>query len=284
MKHVINKPAKHYSPLRYPGGKASLSDYIGELIEINKINDCIYIEPFAGGAGAALTLLFQEKVDSIVINDLDKNVYSFWWSVLNKNLKFIEMIDKIEISVTEWRKQKEKYHDKYSNMFERGFAFFYLNRTNRSGIMSGGPIGGVNQNGSYSIDARFNKASLIEKVSKILNYKKRIELYNKDGLELISMFDNKKNTFTYLDPPYVVKGNDLYYNHYTLEDHKNLADNLLRKKSNWILSYDNNEVIRRLYKGKRYIEFDINYHADSHRNGNEMLIFSDSLKGLKIER
>lgn len=201
---IINAPSKHYSPLRYPGGKAILSQYIGDLIAKNNVCECIYIEPYAGGAGAALSLLFQEKVDRIVINDLDKAVYSFWWSIIKRNQSFIEKIEKTEISIDEWKKQKEIYHNPKSGTFDLGFSFFYLNRVNRSGIMSGGPIGGVKQEGKWNISARFNKNSLIKRIKNIYLYKDRIDIRNMDGIELIQEYYKNNNCFFYLDPPYVI--------------------------------------------------------------------------------
>lgn len=277
MNVIASSPSKHYSPLRYPGGKAVLAKCIGEIIEKSKICNCEYIEPYAGGAGAALSLLIQEKVDSIVINDIDKSVYSFWWSILNRNRAFISKLENADISIEEWKIQKEIYQNSKTGKFERGFAFFYLNRANRSGIMTGGPIGGIEQNGKWKIDARFNKESLIKRIEDIYLYKNRISITNIDGIELLEKYKSKKNCFFYLDPPYVNKGSDLYYNHYTDLDHKKLAETLNNYTGNWLLSYDNTSLIRKIYSKRRHIYFDINYHADSYRVGKEILIFSDKL-------
>ena len=212
MQEIVKSPSKHYSPLRYPGGKSSLSCFLATLIKNNKIENCTYVEPYAGGAGAALTLLFLEKVDSIIINDLDKAIYSFWKAILNHTDKFVEKIQNVEISIEEWRRQKEIYRNKRSTQLDLGFAAFYLNRTNRSGIIEGGPIGGVNQTGKWLIDARFNKADLIERIKNIASYKSRIKVSNKDGIELLKLLHTNKNYFIYLDPPYYVKGSCLYLN------------------------------------------------------------------------
>ena len=149
---------KNYSPLRYPGGKSKLAPFVSLAIKKANLQNPVYIEPFAGGAGTALELLFNGIVDEIVINDYDKAIYSMWRAILTNTRKFIYFIENTPLNDVEWRKQKKIYttqNKKYS--IELGFATFYLNRTNRSGILSAGPIGGHNQTGNYLIDARFNK-------------------------------------------------------------------------------------------------------------------------------
>ncbi len=276
--NIIKTPSKHYSPLRYPGGKACLSDFISSLISKNEIENCRYFEPFAGGSGAALNLLFNEHVDSIVINDYDKAIYSFWYAVLNETQRFVDTIHKIDLSIKEWRNQKEIYHSNSMNLFDKGFATFYLNRTNRSGILTGGPIGGYGQTGKWKIDARFNKNDLVQRISDIGLYKNRIKILNHDGISLLKDIKYDKNLFIYLDPPYVNKASMLYLNHYSIKDHQALADYLNKKiKLNWLLSYDNVETIRQLYSQRKQIEFNLNYHADRSKQGKELLIFSDNL-------
>jgi DNA adenine methylase len=276
--NIFKSPSKHYSPLRYPGGKACLSDFIGKLIDNNNIENCIYIEPFAGGAGAALNLLFNGYADSIIINDYDIAIYSFWYSVLNDTQKFIDKIAKIPVSIKEWKHQKEIYHSKSSMIFEKGFSAFYLNRTNISGILSAGVIGGIRQEGKWKIDARFNKKNLIIRINKIGLYRNRIKIYNLDGISLLKDIKYKKNIFIYLDPPYVNKASTLYFNHYTIEDHKALSNYLnSHNRLKWLLSYDNVCIIKNLYSKRKIIELSLNYKADKLKEGKELLIFSDRL-------
>ncbi|MBI9056052.1 MAG: DNA adenine methylase [Bacteroidales bacterium] len=275
---IITKPSRYYSPLRYPGGKAGLSKYLSVLLEVNSIHQCRYVEPFAGGAGAALNLLINEDVDSIVINDLDKHIYYFWYSIINNSEDFIERVEAVNLSVEEWVKQKQIFTDPNASIFEKGFATFFLNRTNRSGILNGGPIGGMEQRSEWKIDARFNREGLTERIHKIGLYKNRIHLENKNAFELLSNIDLKNNYFIYLDPPYVNKAKDLYLNHFTKDDHILLASFLNSSKHlKWVLSYDNDEFIKKLYKNRVCKEFNINYSADKVRKGKEIIIFSDNI-------
>ena len=213
-----------------------------------------------------------------MINDLDRSIYAFWWSILKKTDQFIEKISRIKLNMSEWEKQKKIIMNKRSSLFNRGFAAFYLNRTNRSGILEGGPIGGKTQSGKWKIDARFNKATLIDRIQTISRYAKRIDLYNLDGIELLKRIHKKKNIFVYLDPPYFVKGSQLYLNYYNFEDHNKLSQFLNKNtKFNWILTYDEIEEIRKLYQKRKIKSFGLNYSAENHKRGKELIIYSDNL-------
>lgn len=278
MNNIVKSPSKHYSPLRYPGGKSCLSNFLATVIKNNKIADCTYVEPYAGGAGAALSMLFLEQVDNIIINDLDKAIYSFWKAILNHTDAFIEKIETTPINMDEWYIQREIYQSKRSNQLDLGFATFYMNRTNRSGIIEGGPIGGVNQTGKWLIDARFNKPKLIQRIKDIASYKSRIKVTNKDGIDLLKEIHKNKNQFIYLDPPYYIKGSCLYLNHYLQDNHEKLA-NFLNKHNNfyWMLTYDNVPEIKELYTDRQYYDFSLQYHIDLPKLGKEVLVVSDKI-------
>jgi len=269
------------SPLRYPGGKAFLASELERIIGAIDLNKPVYVEPYAGGAGAALFLLFNNRVERIVINDLDKAIYAFWKSATEKSDDFVKKILKTPITIKEWERQKEIYSSPKANMFDRGFATFFLNRTNRSGVMSAGPIGGKKQNGTYKMDARYNKKELIKRIKKVGEYKNQIEVLNEDGISLVKRYIDKKNTFIYLDPPYFKKGALLYLNHYQDADHEELADLLnKKKKSYWVLTYDEVVKIRNLYTARTRKRISLNYrvHDSSKvRHARELMIFSDSI-------
>lgn len=170
----------NYSPLRYPGGKSALYPIISSIIQSIDTKRCIYVEPFAGGANIAWTLLINGVVDYIIINDADKAVYSFWRAITESTHWFIEKIKSVPITVDEWHKQRAILQGAKKYSKELGFAMFFLNRTNRSGILNAGPIGGYDQLGTYKIDCRFNKEVLIERISKIAEHKNNVKIYNQD--------------------------------------------------------------------------------------------------------
>lgn len=192
-----------YSPLRYPGGKSQLYKFVKKMIDENIGEDGIYIEPFAGGAGVAIQLLIQKDVKMIAINDLDKSIHSLWYSILNYPNEFINLIKETTVNIEEWQRQKEIYKEECDNPFslKGGFATFFLNRTNVSGIISGGPIGGAKQTGKYKLDCRFNKQSLIKKITDISSLKDSIILTNMDAeffIDEISFNYPKEKTFIFL--------------------------------------------------------------------------------------
>jgi len=274
-----------YSPLRYPGGKNFLVPELEKIIKLIGINNPIYIEPYAGGAGAALALLFMGRVERIIINDLDEAIFAFWKSVTEKSEQFVRKIIKTPITITEWKKQKEIYLNKNVDLFKKGFATFFLNRTNRSGIMNAGPIGGKNQDGLYKIDARYNKKNLAVRIRKIGRFRDRILVLNEDGIKLTKRYLNKENTFIYLDPPYFKKGAMLYLNHYKEDNHIELAD-LLNTNANdyWVLTYDEVAKIRDLYPNRERKRLALKYNIyDSCRvrEARELMIFSDSVSMIK---
>lgn len=265
------------SPLRYPGGKGKLAPLMKLLIEETHHLGGTYIEPFAGGAGIALDLLENNIVNQIVINDLDKGIYSFWRAILTETDRFLEAIDEIPVDMDEWKKQKQIMLDspnKYS--FELGFATFYMNRTNRSGIINGGVIGGADQTGKWKIDARFNRATLIKRISKIAAQKDRIHLYNKDVDSLITNYLPKyeDNAFIYFDPPYFKKGRQLYLNFFDYSDHVRIEKMIAEKvHCDWVITYDDVPEIASIYADHSLRRFDLNYSAAEKRTASEIIIF-----------
>ncbi|EAA7153591.1 DNA adenine methylase [Salmonella enterica] len=276
-----------YTPLRYPGGKGKLAYYLKGIIKHNSLLDCHYIEPFAGGAGVALELLMQEYVHKVTINDFDPAIYSFWHSILNNCEEFCEKIHQTEVSMNTWYEQKEILSaNSYDDLLSLGFAAFFMNRTNRSGILNAGVIGGKAQAGKWKLDVRFNKEDLVNRIKRIAAYKDRITIQNKDTLDLLIDLSIKshENTLMYLDPPYYVKGQELYRNFYEHQDHVDIKNQLLKMPIlHWIATYDNTEQIKDIYKGQTIIDFDLQYSAQSKRVGSEVIIFSKNLKIPSVE-
>jgi len=272
----------YLSPLRYPGGKRKLENQIINLIQINNYENGIYVEPFAGGAAVALKLLFDGHVKSIHINDLDYSIYCFWKSVTEYNSELIELIYNTPVNTSEWIKQKEiqgKFND--STILELGFSTFYLNRTNVSGIIKGGIIGGLEQKGKYKIDARFNKINLVERIKAIGNYAASIEVTNLCVRELIieKLLHTSEKKFIYFDPPYYEKGPELYRNHLVNEDHLEIAEMIKGIKNHyWVVTYDNVPEINEMYSSVRSKSYSLNYSAGRVSKGKEVMFFSDNLK------
>ena len=269
------------SPLRYPGGKLKVVDYIKRVFEVNDLCDGHYIEPYAGGASVALALLQSEYAHTIHINDIDRSIYAFWHSVLHETDDLCRLITNTPVNMTEWERQKEvqkRKENKDTSLLELGFSTFFLNRTNRSGILSAGVIGGKDQTGNYKIDARYNKTDLIERIENIADYAERITLTNKDAVELIKgMKPTNEPTLCYLDPPYYIKGRDLYLNYYNDDDHRQIARAISAYLGKWLISYDAVDLLKDLYKDYRQCEYYLSYSAGNPSKGKEIMVYSNDL-------
>lgn len=271
-----------YSPLRYPGGKNKLAPFIAKICTDNSITEH-YIEPYAGGAAVALFLLLEGFVKHIIINDSDYSIYAFWHSVLNNSDILCEKIRNTPVTIEEWKKQREVQKDKENcELLELGFSTFFLNRTNRSGIIKGGVIGGNNQSGEYKLDCRYNTEELIKRIERIAKHRENISLYNKDALDLLDMDFihnyNPHNMLIYFDPPYYVKGHYLYTKYYKKNHHKIVCEKIKSLNNiNWIVSYDDAEEIRLLYSDFQKIEYCINHTASSSRKGKELIFLSPNI-------
>lgn len=270
---------KHDSPLRYPGGKASLAAFLGRVIKDNGLAGCPYFEPFAGGAGAALRLLREGTVSNIHLNDLDPRITAFWHSVLNESERFAETILSVPVSVAEWEKQRCVYLSRDTRKpFDLGFATFYLNRCNRSGVLSGAaPIGGYAQAGKWKIDARFGRKGLAKRVAKVAQRRDQIHITNMDAHEFlvksIPRGHKRKHVFVYLDPPYYSNGSRLYLNSYSRKDHNSLARYLQRQNVlMWVMSYDDALFIRNLYETFTIRSLSIRYSLQRRQQVRELLI------------
>jgi DNA adenine methylase len=266
------------SPLRYPGGKNCIFPFVSNLFHENRLIGISYAEPYAGGAGLALRLLFEEYVDHIYINDLDRSIYAFWYAILNHTDAFCRWLEGIDPSMENWYLYKSIQQAPTDHtFFELAKSTFFLNRTNVSGVIKGGVIGGYEQKGKYKIDARFNKKDLVKRIRRIEEFKKRITLSNLDGLAFVRRIDKKtEKIFIYLDPPYYKKGADLYMNFYSEKDHKKLSLNVHKIKKRWMVSYDHHEFILNLYAEKKKILYQLSQSA-SNRIGDEVLIFADQM-------
>ena len=236
------------SPLRYPGGKSSLSRHLAKLIKQNDINDCIYIEPFAGGAGAGINLLLSGIVSRLCLNDADSMIYAFWTACLVNTDVFLKLVMETPINMNEWERQRKILNNssEYS-ILEKGFAAFYMNRTNRSGILDGGPIGGKNQNGKWKIDARFNRKDLCRRISNIAKKANKIEIHGLDAMSFLKHIlpTLGRNTFLF---------------------------HLKKINSKWVMTYDDDPNIRSIYNWCNIKEFNLNYFASKASRGCELFI------------
>jgi DNA adenine methylase len=269
------------SPLRYPGGKACLYDLAVDFLVTNSLHQRCYIEPYSGGCGLALSLLFAGHVSQIHLNDLDRSIWAFWSAVLDHTDEFIDRVASTSVTADEWERQRTLQSQKQTaDVLDLAFSTFFLNRTNRSGIIhSGGMIGGKAQSGTWKLDCRYNKLDLIERIKRVSKYRGRIFAYNENAEVFLAQLGKSipSTGVLYVDPPYFEKGSKLYKNSYRSEDHRRIAELLSRINNPWFLTYDNVPPIRKLYSAFSSVELDIGYSVQTKRRGSEILVVSEGL-------
>lgn len=275
-----NRPA---SPLRYPGGKQCLAGFIQKLLAENGMLGCTYAEPYAGGAGLAMRLLLDGVVERAILNDKCPMVTAFWHTLFEHTDTLLQKISDTPVTLDTWKITREiTQRPAEYNREEVAFALFFQNRTNFSGVINGGLIGGKEQKGRYKIDARYPKERLLALIETLAEHKEQVEIHNADALDFMksSILPLGKECFTYCDPPYFEKGQALYLNAYTHDDHAAVADFLKScpRSMRWIVSYDNAPEIVQLYKGRRIFSFDLPYSANVVRRGKELLILGQHVR------
>jgi DNA adenine methylase len=269
------------SPLRYPGGKAPLADFFENAIGALGLMKPTYVEPYAGGAGAGLDLLYRGVVGHVVINDLDLSIYSCWDSMLHETEEFLRRLEKTPLDVDEWKRQREVYRRRDEKGLDRrdlGFATFYLNRTNRSGVLRGGIIGGLGQAGAYKLDARYNKETLRSRIEQLAEHRSKISVTHQDGLVRLRHWLPKRNVFAYVDPPYYEKGSFLYLNSFNEKQHQDLAALLnAQAEADWVLTYDMAVPIMAMYAARASLDFNLYYSAHRREIARELMVVSNTV-------
>jgi len=273
------------SPLRYPGGKTQLAKFVNHTIKLNGIQYPIYCEPFSGGAGVAIALLLSEQADSIILNDYDTAIYSFWYAVLNDTERLMQKIIDTPITLPVWH-EEHRIYDELNELndynFDLAFATFFLNRTNHAGIITGGPVGGFEQKSKYTVNCRFNKENLIEKIRIIATQRHRISLYHMDAVDFIPnilLNQPTERLFTFFDPPYYQQGKKLYKNAFNNKKHVELSHAIrTMSKFSWITTYDNDNHIQEIYQDMDIKYYELQYSANNKRREKEIFFHSPITK------
>lgn len=268
------------SPLRYPGGKGRLAPYLARVLANQNTLVDTYCEPYAGGAGAGLKLLLDGHVGKLVINDLNPGIAAFWRCVFHNADALSQRINECQVTLETWHQQRAVYlsPERFEDL-DLGFATFFLNRTNRSGILSARPIGGLAQTGNWLIDARFNKPDLINRIQKLELLSGCVDIRQLRAIDLIRQLNRRKRQILmYIDPPYVVPGEELYMSDHSWIEHQQLARSVANSPHSWILTYDADSRTRELYRDFRCLQFDISHTAQVQKVGREYMFFSRGLR------
>ncbi|EPB4501074.1 DNA adenine methylase [Yersinia enterocolitica] len=262
------------SPFRYPGGKGKLSKFLALFLVTNNLQGCTLVEPFCGGAGGTLPLLLSGLIDKLYLNDINPGISGFWLSLKKNPDALIKMVENEPVTIEAWHHWRKVYfsNEEYSPL-EKGFSAFFLNRTNRSGMLHAGPIGGREQTGNYEIDCRFTRTTLIKRLERIASVANKIVVKSEDAVKCISRL--KADNLIYADPPYVKEGRNIY-NEFCFSDaeHLRFSKALKRNKAHWLLSYDDHPLIHKLYSSSGINIVELSYAINKARVGRELLIAS----------
>lgn len=266
------------SPLRYPGSKSRLVDYFSAVVKNNLLLGSCFYEVYAGGGSISLGLLEKELVSHATLVELDPLVYAFWRSVKDNPEGLCKKLQAVEVSLKTW-KNYQKYLapdalDRFDTL-DLGLAGLFFNRTNFSGIIGAGPIGGMNQNSDYKLDCRFNKERLAGQILSVAALKNRFSVVNADAISFLTRREqslNGEHCLVYLDPPYYKQGRKLYRYNYAHEQHKRLADFITQKTYPWIVSYDPHPKIKEFFAGQKIKTVSLDYAVKQSRKAKELLI------------
>ena len=246
-----------FTPLRYPGGKSWLFEYVSAFLEFHDIHLGTVVEPFAGSASISVGLLKNKLADEAYICEKDPLISSFWDVALTANDELIENVRRLSVSISTWKKFKKYLRPdavtRFSTM-ELATAFVFYNRTNYSGILKAGPIGGKRQESKYNIKCRFNKEYVCQKIATLDSLSGKIHVIRGDGIRFIREYSRRshgEDQFFYIDPPYYDAGKVLYRNYFEVEDHIRLANTLEPLTEPWLLSYDDVDFIHHTYEGTK---------------------------------
>lgn len=264
---------------RYPGGKSKLIKPIFSYFNIDSSIE-EYREPFFGGGSIGIEFLKRNKMKRIWINDYDKALSDLWESVIKHPDELKKLVMNFVPSVKEFDSIRNKLIEgNVSDTVNNGFMKLAIHQISYSGLglKSGGPLGGREQKSEYKINCRWSPSYICNKIDAINNLfaDRNVQCTNTDFSKLIT--DTSKKAFIYLDPPYYMKGNDLYYYGFSEKDHIRLMNLLKETKHKWVLSYDDCPQIRELYSWARIHSTEVNYSItstikeDGERTGNKKM-------------
>lgn len=268
------------SPLRYPGGKYLLATYVSCVLEENFLTGCTFYEPYAGGASVSIELLKRGFISEAVLVERDPLIYSFWHSVFHDTDALCEALQRIRVTIQTWKRFQplrdvtRPFGSQYTRL-QLGIAGLFFNRTNFSGIVGAGPIGGLTQTSEYGIGCRFNADKIIRQIQAVAQHRKKVRVQFGDALGYLRRNAEALSTrfnFVYVDPPYYAQGKKLYRYYYEDSDHVALATYMREQGYPWLMSYDDHPRIRALYDTVGIQPIYLDYKAKSSRNARELLI------------
>lgn len=250
---VVNvAQVKHRSPFRYPGGKTWLIPRIFQWAVGKKLTE--FIEPFAGGAIVGLTVAFEQLANHVTLVELDEKVAAVWQTI-------------IEHGEGEWLAQRiidfDFDIDNINDMLRRenlptkelAFQTILQNRIAHGGILAKGA--GMLKNGENGrgVGSRWYPQTLAKRIKDIDRIRDRITFLHEDAFGVIERYKDYENVAFFIDPPYTAgsgkRAGARLYRYFEI-DHERLFSLLETVKGDFLLTYDNDEFVRKLADRHRF--------------------------------
>ena len=259
------------SPFRYPGGKTWLIPQLRAWMLSRPKAPSRFIEPFAGGGIASMTVGFERLAKHVIFAEMDEAVAAVWRVVLNGDAEWLaRRIVGFAVTIENVRSVLDTAP---SALRDRALQTVIRNRMQRGGIMAKGAgliKTGENGNGLLS---RWYAETLARRIREINERKDRFTFIQGDAFALMAEHRADSQAAFYLDPPYTVAARRLY-THWQI-DHAALFARAAELKGDFLMSYDDNVEIRELAARHKFRVRAIAMKNTHHAAQRELLIGRD---------
>ena len=281
--------ARWVSPLRYPGGKVRMTPWLVEAFNqlVMPMEVEVWIEPFGGGAGAALMALDAHQAPDAWIVEANPALAAFWTTIMSDDGRLASRVEATTPSLSLFMESRETVAASLAgestvDREDLGYAAFILNRCSRSGMVLGnvGPIGGKQQAGRHTVTSRFHGERLADRIRAVSAFGQSFRVFEGDGISYIEELTGsgiEDEVFVFADPPYLGVGNALYAQGMAPAQHARLAAALRDCPAPWVLTYDAHPGVLDLYPDCEVVEFDIPHTAHKQQVGTEYLVLPEGL-------
>jgi DNA adenine methylase len=232
----------HRSPFRYPGGKTWLVPHVRRWLRSLPNRPTQFAEPFAGGAIAGLSVLFDKLVERLTLVELDENVAAVWQVLLNgQGQRLASEIMSFPMSL---KTVRSALAGEPRTLLGRAFVTILKNRVQRGGILAPGASLMKRGENGRGLASRWYPETLSRRILAIVEVRDRIRFIHGDGIEFIRQNAHRDDIAFFIDPPYTVAGRRLYT--HSEIDHEELFRVASEVRGDFLMSYDNVQHVREL--------------------------------------
>lgn len=268
---------RQLSPFRYPGGKTWLVPEIKKWVLSSTTEPKFFIEPFAGGAMAGLTVAAENLARDVVLCELDADVAAVWKLIFHGSVKDVDWLCKeiITFEVSLGNVQKVLSNNSQNNK-NQAFRTIIKNRMQRGGILAAGA--GLVKSGEAGrgLNSRWYPQTLVNRIKALRALVGKIEFVEGDAFDLIEQYAKEKGAFFFVDPPYTAGGKKAGKRLYTHSeiDHDKLFRVMSKVRGKVMLTYDDAPEVRELANRYGFSCSTIPMKNTHHKIMNELIILN----------